>query len=351
MLTIWRLSRVMLVAVFLLTIAAVHSQGQTSEKPAKTWVSNHASFAAIDKHALKAPADAEETVAKLAAYLAKPAKNDAEKARAFYRWITDRVAFSPELLFSGKWEVPPPEKVLKTRLCICGGYVQLFKALCDEAGVECLVIPGYVKVSGLKLDANMPKNHGWNSVKLDGRWYLVDATWGAGDIDPQTRKWQKVFRDYYFLTPAHNLIFTHFPENAAHQQIQPPLTAVQYQQVAQVPVEFLLYGFGPKDIAPKVFAPGFRGFPNMFWDGKFPLKIIEAPLDRHLKQGQTYRFKFEAGGCAKMGASVNGIGQEMRKQGQVFELSVMAAQGKLQIGAQFPSKGTGYFAFLEYDVE
>ena len=47
--------------------------GQSTGKSEPIWTSSHPSYAAIDKHALQAPADAEETLAKLAAYLTRAA--------------------------------------------------------------------------------------------------------------------------------------------------------------------------------------------------------------------------------------------------------------------------------------
>src|SRR5262249_29933569 len=45
----------------------------------------------IDKHALAATADDEASLDQLAQYLARPCKSDRDKARAIYRWITDRI--------------------------------------------------------------------------------------------------------------------------------------------------------------------------------------------------------------------------------------------------------------------
>ncbi|MCS7045368.1 MAG: transglutaminase-like domain-containing protein, partial [Gemmataceae bacterium] len=53
-------------------------------------------YKAIDQHALKAPPEAEASLDSLAEYLAKPCKTDRDKARAIYRWITDRIAYDVE---------------------------------------------------------------------------------------------------------------------------------------------------------------------------------------------------------------------------------------------------------------
>jgi len=52
-------------------------------------------------------------------------------------------------------------------------------------------------------------NHAWNLVALDGRWQVIDPTWGAGYVfqDRYTRKIDTV----YFIGQAEELKFTHWP--------------------------------------------------------------------------------------------------------------------------------------------
>lgn len=51
--------------------------------------------------------------------------------------------------------------------CVCAGYAAAFKLLSDEAGLESIVVTGF-------LDGNL--SHAWNKVKIDGEWQIVDAT-------------------------------------------------------------------------------------------------------------------------------------------------------------------------------
>src|SRR6185437_1237101 len=105
------------------------------------------SFEAIDRHALKAgPAD-EETVAKLAKYLVAPCKTQEEKARAVYRWITDRIAYDAEAFLSGKPGDNRTESVLKNHKCVCEGYANVFSALATAAGLRSIKIHGYCKAA------------------------------------------------------------------------------------------------------------------------------------------------------------------------------------------------------------
>ena len=73
------------------------------------------------------------------------------------------------------------------RPTVCAGYAKAFKVLCDNIGVDCILVQG--KANGGSLDV-LPEAHLWNYVKLDGAWYAVDLTWD----DSGNRN-----RDIYFL--------------------------------------------------------------------------------------------------------------------------------------------------------
>lgn len=49
---------------------------------------------------------------------------------------------------------------------VCEGYAKAFKLLCDRSGIPCVIIGG----------VSNGENHMWNYVQLDGKYYLVDAT-------------------------------------------------------------------------------------------------------------------------------------------------------------------------------
>ena len=52
----------------------------------------------------------------------------------------------------------------------CSGYARAMKALCDGIGVKCYYVHANAK-------ADNP-NHQWNEVKVNGKWYIVDAQSG-----------------------------------------------------------------------------------------------------------------------------------------------------------------------------
>jgi len=55
---------------------------------------------------------------------------------------------------------------------VCAGYADAFKLLADEAGLESIVVTGY-------LEGFLP--HAWNRVNINGQWHTVDVTNNAND--------------------------------------------------------------------------------------------------------------------------------------------------------------------------
>lgn len=56
---------------------------------------------------------------------------------------------------------------------VCASYSAAFKLLADAAGLDSIVVTGY-------LDGSVP--HAWNKVKVDDGWYIVDSTNNDNDV-------------------------------------------------------------------------------------------------------------------------------------------------------------------------
>src|SRR4029078_8527879 len=72
-------------------------------------------------------------------------------------------------------------------------------------------------------------NHMWNAVKIDGKWYLVDLTWDAG----QTVKGEFIFTystAYLFADPQ-VFITHHFPEDEKWQLLKNPVSWTEFRYI------------------------------------------------------------------------------------------------------------------------
>lgn len=327
--------------------------------------SSNPSYDAIDQHALKATADAEKDIAGLAAYLVRPAKSEVHKARAIYRWITDRItydlpayeAFLAEMKSQDSSWLPKMGSysvavdVLKARKAVCAGFAQLFKALCQEAKVEAVIIGGHARTRGQEPGQPFDPNHAWNAVKLQGRWYLVDTTWGGGAVSLQSKTPTKKYTDYYFLTPPEQLIFSHFPAKEAHQFLDSAVAREVFQTWRPAPHELFQCGVAPTEVRSCLNTPGFRAFVEMNQLTPTAIKKMQAPLTRHLKAGQAYLFRFEAPACSNIACIQNGTWHKLTYLNNAWEGSIQPTPGKMQILAQFRAKDGKFWSILDYQVD
>ena len=125
---------------------------------------------------------------------------------------------------------------------MCQGYSALFNALAKSAGLEVVTISGWAK--GYSYNAgdqiSGPTNHAWNAVKINGGWYLIDSTWGAGSIVEQ--RFVREFDEGYFLTPPERFIYNHLPEDSKWQLLSTSVSKSEFSALPCIHSGFFLYG-------------------------------------------------------------------------------------------------------------
>ncbi|BDD07230.1 transglutaminase domain-containing protein [Aureibacter tunicatorum] len=155
---------------------------------------------------------------------------DVEKFRSIFTWVSTNIIYDHDMykkiqakerkyvddsLALNNWKksmVPIAfEKLEKQRKTTCGGYAYLINELAKMADLECELIIGYSKtpVSNTEFPARV--NHTWNAVKLNGKWYLCDATFASGYYDPNIYEYVPEYNEYYFLSDPDLFIMNHYP--------------------------------------------------------------------------------------------------------------------------------------------
>lgn len=193
--------------------------------------------------ALAASPEVETSIAALAAYLAPPKGTDEQKARAIFRWVTSHVNYDLEGYRSGVSEPSGADETLKKRSAVCEGYSNLFEALASKAGLECATIHGFAKGAGYHVGASFSgaPNHAWNAVRIEGRWRLVDCTWGAGALD-ESGKYVHAFEPFYYDTPPEQLIYTHWPYEARWQLAARVISQEEFERLPWLKPAFFKCG-------------------------------------------------------------------------------------------------------------
>ena len=164
----------------------------------------------------------------LAHQLTSGLNTDVERFRAIYFWVCHNVENDYDLMLESKrkskkfknnlaqlenWNKIFKKKVfhklLNNKKTLCSGYAYLIKVLASYAGLESEIINGYGKTSASFKRIKTP-NHAWNSIKLNNKWYVCDATWASGYIN-ETYLFTFNYNDAYFLMEPKDFAQSHRP--------------------------------------------------------------------------------------------------------------------------------------------
>ncbi len=93
--------------------------------------------------------------------------SDYEKVRAIYNYICSNVTYDYANLEDDSYTLKfTGYAAAINHTAVCAGIADLFYYLANSAGVE-----AHIRTNS---------NHAWNYVKLDGKYYYIDATWDLG---------------------------------------------------------------------------------------------------------------------------------------------------------------------------
>ncbi|WP_432411855.1 transglutaminase domain-containing protein [Rasiella sp. SM2506] len=166
----------------------------------------------------------------LALRLTAQLDTEAERFRALYYWVTHNIRGDYTLMKINEqtrrklnnnpsalhqWNKRYKKTIFTTlreeKKTLCTGYAYLLKELANLAGLECEIIHGYGKSDLLKFEITAIPNHSWNVIKIDGTWYLCDATWSSGFINMETYRFEFKYNDSFFLMEPLEFAKTHKP--------------------------------------------------------------------------------------------------------------------------------------------
>lgn len=104
---------------------------------------------------------------KIVAELTKNCITDVEKALVVHDHLVRTIQYSASL---GAFVAHDIEGGILEKKCVCEGYALAYKYYMNRLNIPCKVVSG--------VSRNQP--HAWNQIEINGKWYLVDATWDDG---------------------------------------------------------------------------------------------------------------------------------------------------------------------------
>ncbi|XP_061492569.1 kyphoscoliosis peptidase [Rhineura floridana] len=286
-------------------------------------------FEKLDAYATKVTA--KSSVEDLVKTLLRVARTDLEKVRAIWTWICHHIEYDVVGFYNKDQQSFKPRDVLQSGKSICEGYAGLFEQMCSIAGVQCMNLSGYSKGHGYRTGQTFTGeyDHAWNAVYLDGRWHLVDSTWGSGSIDECFSKFTFRYNEFYFLTHPALFINNHFPDNSNWQLLKPTVTLKQFESNMLYKSDF--YKMGLLTALPETPV----------------IQTVKGKVVVAVESHSSMLFMFELQGTKEyslMTLKRNGMNLELYPQ--------KTGSHKLQIYAK-PSKGSDevYSCVLEYTLE
>ncbi|KAI0854354.1 hypothetical protein F5Y00DRAFT_5560 [Daldinia vernicosa] len=214
----------------------------SSEAPPPVPISSRPTFAQIDAVAVRTSTDCllcrdfsapdsvaaqypnhslprRDPVGYLANVLCGPFPSATDKARAIFTWCHHNIAYNVEEFFGKCIKGRSADETIFYGKAVCQGYAEVYQAIAQRAGLQCIVIGGHGKGYGYKPLAKgerpPPKDatgHAWNAVCIDnGEWKLLDACWGAGSVGNE--QYNKHFTPYMFTLSNDLFGLSHYPSD------------------------------------------------------------------------------------------------------------------------------------------
>ncbi|MCB0466787.1 MAG: hypothetical protein KDC64_01075 [Aequorivita sp.] len=161
---------------------------------------------------------------KLSKFIARDFTSEEDKVRAIYTWIIQNIAYDPDeykqfdYTFSNYRERNEKDEKLRNKIiqrtlqkgvAVCEGYAMLFEKLCEQQGIKNYLVRGDIKSNFPDIGRPFKRVHMWNVASIEGKYYLFDATWGAGKYNGKFIKEPSYF---YYETPPELFIKTHYPD-------------------------------------------------------------------------------------------------------------------------------------------
>lgn len=168
-----------------------------------------------------------QTVDDITKSLTQGISNDSLKVVRIYDWVTKNISYEQRFLrnrVEGDTILyQEPYNVVVRKKAICMGYAKLVKAMCSEVGIASEIVTGLTKDIHNQLDK---EEHAWNAVKINGEWYLLDATWGASSYERAQK---------YFLPPPQYFyrIITHMTQ-CGNSWSNPLILIVLWMKIAVI---------------------------------------------------------------------------------------------------------------------
>ena len=365
-------------------------------------------FSRIDAYVKTMPKLA--SAAQVASRLGQVAKTNWEKARAIYDWVCLNIAYDTDAYFGGTHGEASAQSTFESGKSVCQGYSELSLDLAGSLGIKSVVIAGYSKGYSYVPGRPSEKNHAWNAFLIDGSWYLMDTTWGAGYLGDD-KQFKRDLSFTWFAMDPQLFLYTHFSDDPGVPLQRAGFRKADFDALAFVPtyvfesmydngltaaaqkrfidtlgagleaqrwtiVDLKKAGFSDEEVLSvakkspdeqfvfEVLELGKLGFARMdllawFLGGAAPavygikgdLRILDAPKTAVLQSGKAYTFKVESKSAFAVAVICGKDWTTLTREGSIFSGDVKVSGGPVKLALRFEeAKTASYSTAIAYEV-
>ncbi len=150
-----------------------------------------------------------------------PKQKDYEIELALYKYLVDNVKYSKTVENDQIYITSSPSThtmfgTLIDQVAVCDGYAKSLMYLLNSCGIPTKFVGGTSENMG----------HAWNIVKIQGKYYHVDATWGDTDDEYSASYYQYFNENDAHMSQTHSWDITKYPktESKEHNLLFLPVT-------------------------------------------------------------------------------------------------------------------------------
>lgn len=283
----------------------------------------------------------------LARALTAPAQNDVERAWLIYRWVAHHLRHDSRLARQiGDPNRHPVESLLAAGGGSCEVYAKVTAGLLNAVGIEVQEVRGLTK-SGSRPSADGRLNHAWNVVHLEGRWWVMDPTWGAGYV--QDGVFHRSPSDMFFLIPPDMAVLSHFdPQDRLRTQANSRVSLEVFLAMPESAATLAALGVPPRRLLDHVKFRSKAALVEVYSQTPKDLRLVDVPITKTLPLKAQY-FRIESAQFEELMVVQGRQWTPMSKKGFLHSIQIDPQRGELLVMGRRP-KQTDFEAILSYEV-
>ena len=185
------------------------------------WGQSPADYSAVDSKMEAIPKEYTVTTDAIAQYISNSFNSEEDKIRAVFYWCASNISYDVPNMYNQQPNQLKEDRIRNTLSSlkgVCADYVAVFNDIASKLHIQTHEVGGYTKQN----QKIVLLSHVWSIALINGKWILIDPTWGAGYVNDS--QFTKRLENIYFNSDPLNFIQNHIPFDYIYQLLPHPIS-------------------------------------------------------------------------------------------------------------------------------